>query len=347
VTEAIAQQVRAQLTPQQQVQFRSARPVNPEAYDAYLRGRFYFTTGFTKPDSLKKAQRHFEESIQKDPGFALAYAGLADTYVYLAFSGKLPRDPAYRSAKQALGKALELDDTIGEAHDTLGVLNWRFDWNWDAAEREFNRAIALAPSYSCAHEDRAIYLGFTGRRAEALAEITKINQLDSGPSSAMAESAAYYELRDYPSLIEASRRGVLSDPNDWFQHYYLGVGYEGTGKLLDAISEYQKAIEMSDGDQGATLSLAHAYLAVGKRAEGENLLRGLERESKNAYVSPYMIATIYAGLGQKDRAFEFLEKAYLERALDLSWFLKADPRIDSLRSDPRFQSLLRRVGSPA
>jgi TolB-like protein/DNA-binding winged helix-turn-helix (wHTH) protein/Flp pilus assembly protein TadD len=344
VAEAIAQEVRAQSTPQQQAQFRSARSVNPEAYDAYLRGRFYFTTGFTKPDLLKKAQRHFEESIQKDPDFALAYAGLADTYVYLAFSGQLSRDRAYRSAKQALGKALELDDTIGEAHDTLGVLNWRFDWDWDAAEREFNRAIALAPSYSCAHEDRAIYLGFTGRRAEALAEITKINQLDSGPSSAMAESAAYYELRDYPSLIEASRRGVLSDPNDWFQHYYLGVGYEGVGRLLDAISEYQKAMEMSDGDEGPTVSLAHAYLAVGKRAEGENILRDLERESKSAHVSPYMIATIYAGLGQKDRAFELLEKAYLERALDLTWFLKADPRIDSLRSDPRFQSLLRRVG---
>ena len=120
------------------------------------------------------------------------------------------------------------------------------------------------------------------------------------------------------------------------------------GKLLDALSEYQKAIEMSDGDQGLTVSLAHAYLAVGKRAEGENILRDLERqESKGAFVSPYMIATIYAGLGQKDRAFEFLEKAYLERALDLTWFLKADPRIDSLRSDPRFQSLLRRVGLSA
>jgi len=347
VAEAIAQQVQAQLTPQQRVQFRAARPVNPEAYDAYLRGRYYFTTGFTKPDSLNKAQRLFEESIQKEPDFALAYAGLADTYVYLAFSGQMSRDPAYRSAKQALGKALELDDSIGEAHDTLGVLNWRFDWDWNAAEREFNRAIALAPSYSCAHEDRAIYLGFTGRRDEALTEIAKIDQLDSGPGAASAESSAYFVLRDYPNLIDASRRGVLSDPNDWFQHYYLGVGYEGTGKLLEAISEYQKAMEMSEGDQGLRVSLAHAYLAVGKRGEGEKILRDLERESKSAYLSPYMIATIYAGLGQKDRAFEFLEKAYLERSLDLSWFLKADPRIDSLRSDPRFQSLLRRVGLKA
>jgi len=346
VAQVIARQVRAQLTPQQQAQLHSVRPVNPEAYDTYLRGRFYFTTEFTKPDSLKKAQRLFEESIQKDSDFALAYAGLADTYVYLAFSGRLSRDRAYRSAREALRKAVELDDSIGETHDTLGVLNWRFDWDWDAAEREFNRAIALAPSYSCAHEDRAIYLGFIGRRAEALAGITKINQLDSGPSSAMAESAAYYELRDYPSLIEASRRGVLSDPNDSSQHYFLGVGYEGTGKLLDAISEYQKAIEMSDGDQGPTVSLAHAYLAVGKRAEGENILRDLERKSKSAHVSPYTTATIYAGLGEKDKAFEFLEKAYQERSLDISWHIKADLRIDNLRSDPRFQDLVRRVGYP-
>jgi TolB-like protein/DNA-binding winged helix-turn-helix (wHTH) protein/Tfp pilus assembly protein PilF len=347
VAEAIAQQVRAQLTPQQQVQFRSTRPVNPEAYDAYLRGRFYFTNEFTKPESLKKAQRYFEESIQKDPNFALAYAGLADTYVYLAFSGQLSRDRAYRSAKQAIGQALELDDSVGEAHDTLGVLDWEFDWNWDAAEREFDRAIALAPSYSCAHEDRAIYLGFTGRRDEALTEIAKIDQLDYGLSSAMAESSTYFALRDYPSLIDASRRGMLSSPNDWNQHYFLGVGYEGMGKFLDAISEYQKAMEMSGGDQGLTVSLAHAYLAVGRRAEGEDILRGLERESKSAHLSPYLAATIYAGLGQKDRAFEFLEKAYLERSLDLSWFLKADPRIDNLRSDARFRSLLHRVGLKA
>jgi TolB-like protein len=176
LADAIAQQVRAQLTPTQQALIRRAHPVNPDAYDAYLKGRLYFVNEFAKPDSLKKAQRYFEESIQKDPNFALAYAGLADTYVYLASAGALQKDQAYGSAKEALAKALELDDSIGEAYDTLGVLNWQFDWNWDAADREFNRAIALAPSYSCAHEDRAIFLGFMGRRDEALAEIAKIDQ---------------------------------------------------------------------------------------------------------------------------------------------------------------------------
>ena len=156
VANAIAQQVRAQLTPTQQAQLRSAHSVNPAAYDDYLRGRLYFVNEYTKADSLRKAQRYFEDSIQKDPHFALPYAGLADTYVYLAFTGDLTMDRAYRSAKEALAKALQLDDSIGEAYDTLGALSWRFDWDWNAADREFNRAIALAPSYSCAHEDLSL-----------------------------------------------------------------------------------------------------------------------------------------------------------------------------------------------
>jgi TolB-like protein/DNA-binding winged helix-turn-helix (wHTH) protein/Flp pilus assembly protein TadD len=341
VADAIAQQVRAQLTPMQQSQ---AHTVNPGAYDAYLRGRLYFVNEFTKPGSLKKAQAYFEESTQKDPGFALAYAGLADTYVYMAFAGALQKDEAYRSAKDALAKAVALDDSIGEAHDTLGVLSSEFDWDWDAADREFNRAIALAPSYSCAHEDRATFLALMGRRAEALAEITKIDQLDYGFSAAHTVSTTYYELRDYPDLIEASRRGLLLDPKDWFQHYTLGVGNEGTGKLLEAISEYQKAAELSAGDPDSTASLAHAFAVIGKKAEAEKILHDFERKSKSDHVSPYLMATMYAGLGDKDRAFEFLEKAYQERSLDMTWGLKADLRIDNLRSDPRFQELVRRVG---
>ncbi len=346
VAQAIAKQVRAQLTPQQQARFRSAGSVNPDAYEAYLRGRYYLSNQFTMAQPLNMAKSYFEESIRKDPGFALAYSGLADSYLYLAIFRQLPPEGAYRPAKEALRKALELDDSIGEAHDTLGVLSWRSELNWNAAEREFNQAIALAPSYSCAHEDRAVYLSFLGRRAEALAEIAKSSELDPGPSSGMAESAAYYQLRDYQSLVEASRRGVVSSPNEWTEHYNLGVGYEGTGKLLEAISEYQKAIEISNGDHDATASLAHAFAAIGRKAEAEKILHDLERKSKSGYVSPYMIATIYAGLGDKDRAFEFLEKAYQERSLDISWHLKADLRIDNLRSDTRFQDLVRRVGYP-
>jgi TolB-like protein/DNA-binding winged helix-turn-helix (wHTH) protein len=343
VADAIAQQVRAQLAPMQRSQ---AHTVNPGAYDAYLRGRLCFVNEFTKPDSLIKAQAYFEESIQKDPSFALAYAGLADTYVYMAFAGALPKDQAYRLAKDALAKALALDDSIGEAHDTLGVLSSNFDWDWGAADREFNRAIALAPSYSCAHEDRASFLALTGRRAEALAEITKIDQLDYGSSAAYTVSTTYYELRDYPDLIEASSRALLFDPKDWYQHYTLGVGYEGTGKLLEAIYEYQTAVELSAGDQNSSAALAHAFVGIGRRGDAEKILHDFERKSKSAHLSPYLMATMFASVGDKDGAFKFLEKAYQERSLNMTWGLKADLRIDNLRSDPRFRELVRRVGLP-
>jgi TolB-like protein/Tfp pilus assembly protein PilF len=343
VADAIARQVRAELTPQQQVRLRLAPSVNPAAYDAYLRGRLYFVNEYTKPDSLKKAQRDFEESIQKDPNFALAYAGLADTYIYLAFAGALPRDQAYRSAKEAVAKALELDDSIGEAYDTLGLLSFEFDWDWDAADREFNRAIALAPSFSCANEDRAIFLAVIGRRAEALAELSKIDQLDYGFSAGQTESVTYYELQDYPNLIDSSRRALLLDPNDSFQHFSLGVGYEGTGKLQEAISEYQKAVAIS-GDSQSAVALAHAYSAAGKKPEAEKILHDLERKLKGTSPSPYTMAIIYAGLGENDKAFEFLEKAYSQKSFGLSISLKSDLLLDSLRPDFRFQSLLRRIG---
>ena len=150
---------------------------------------------------------------------------------------------------------------------------------------------------------------------------------------------AYYLLRDYPGLIEASRRGLLLDSKDWFQHYSLGIGYEGTGKLQDAISEYQKAVELSAGNQDALASLAHAYAGIGRKAEAQKILHDLQQEYKTAYVSPYFIATIYAGLGDNDKAFELLDRGYRERSLDMLR-IKADLRLDNLRSDPRFQSLL-------
>jgi TolB-like protein/DNA-binding winged helix-turn-helix (wHTH) protein len=342
VADAIAQQVRAQLTPTERAKLRSAHVVNPAAYDDYLKGRLYFVNEFNKPASLKRAQGYFEESIQKDPKFALAYAGLADTYVYLAFAGALSRDEAYRSAKEALSIALKLDDSIGETYDTLGVLSSEFDWDWNAADREFDRAIALAPSYSCAHESRAIFLATTGRRAEALAEIAKIDQLDYSFSAAVAESLTYRQLRDYPDLIESSKKWLLLDPKDWSLHLALGIGFEGTGKLQEAIFEYQQAIAMSGGSEGV-VALAHAFRAIGKKAEAEKILRDLERKAKKSSASPYTMATVYAGLDENEKAFEFLEKAYSEKSLGLAGSIKSDMLLDGLRSDPRFRDLLRRI----
>ena len=343
VAEAIAQQVRVQLTADQQAALRSAPTVNPEAYDAYLKGRFYLTSQFTTEKPLKAAKGYFEESIRKDPNFALAYSGLADSELFLAFFRFQPAEQASKPAKEALRKALELDHSLGEPHDPLGLLSWRFDWDWAAAQREFNQAITLAPTYSCAHEDRAIFLAFMGQRAEALAEVATSNELDPGPSSVGTEAAVYYLLRDYQSLVNVSRRGVVSDSSNWTEYYNLGIGYEGTGKLLEAAAAYQKAVEMS-GDQDAMASLAHAYAVIGRKPEAKRILHDLRQKSGTAETSPYLIATVYAGLGDKDLAFQFLEKAYREKSLEISWHIKADVRIDNLRSDPRYLALLRKMG---
>jgi TolB-like protein/DNA-binding winged helix-turn-helix (wHTH) protein/Flp pilus assembly protein TadD len=344
VAQAIAQQVRAQLTPQVRTSLKAARPVNPDAYDAYLRGRYYMENDFTTAKPLLAAKDQFEEAARKDPTFALAYSGLADAYLYLGLFRAITPQEAERATEDAVQHALALDDNIGEAHDTLGALNWHFRMNLDAAEREFDKSISLAPSYSCAHEDRAELMAFQGRRDEARAEIATSRELDPSVSSAITESGADYQMRDFAGLIEASRRGIAANPNEWLEHYYLGIGYEGTGKRLEAIAEYQRAMELSGGDDDAAAGLGYAYAAVGNKDETRKILSDLEKKSKRTYVSPYMIATLHAELNEKDRAFELLDAASRMEALDISWHLKSDPRIDNLRSDPRFENLLRRAG---
>lgn len=345
VAGAIVQQVRAQLTPELQEQFRSAGQVDPQAYDAYLKGSYYlYNSQITVPGPLNQAKRYFEEAIQRDPKFSRAYSGLANAYIYLVFfgQGQISAEEGYKYAREDVRKALELDPNNGEAYDVLGELNWHADFDWNAADRAFNQSLALAPSYSCAHEDRAIFLAFMGRRTEALAEVEKSKQVD--PSATGIELAVYFQLRDWQRLVQTGLREAASNPNEWTVHANLGAGYEGAGKLPEAIAEYQKAIELSNGNLDAIASLGHAYAVIGNRAGAEKILRELEQKSEKGQASPYLAATIYAGLGNKDKAIELLEEAYRGKSLDVAWVLKPDPRTDNLRSDPRFQNLLRRVG---
>jgi len=347
VAQAITQQVRAQLTPELKQQLTAVRQVDPGAYEAYLKGRYYlYNQDFTDPVSLNQAKVNFEEALRRDPTFSSAYSGLAETYICLVMFGKgqITAADGYRSARNAVQKALELDPNNGEAYDALGELNWHADLDWNAAERSFDRAIALAPSFSCAHEDRAIFMALMGRRSEALMELEKSKQIDPGPNSAGLESAVYFQLRDWDHLLEWSRVRVASDPNSSDVHADLGTAYEATGKLPEAIAEYQKAVELSNGDLNRIASLGHAYAAIGDRAEAQKILHAIEQKAKSGKASPYLAATVYAGLGQKDKAMELIEKAYFEKSLDVGWILKPDLRTDNLRTDPRFQSLLTRVG---
>jgi TolB-like protein/DNA-binding winged helix-turn-helix (wHTH) protein/Tfp pilus assembly protein PilF len=346
VAQTIAQQVQVQVSPQQQVRFRSAPQVQPDAYDDYLKGRFHWVNAFSHRDDLTIAKKYFEDSIRRDPHFADAYIGLADVYMYLGFFHQLSPENAYRPAVEALRKALEIDGNIAAAHDTLAVLSWRYEWNWPGAEREFANAIALDPTYPCAHEDYSLFLALNGHRSEALSEFAKGRELNPDIGALVTELGDYYQLRDYARLVEAGERGVASNPTEWLVHYYLGIGYQKTGKPLEAISEYKKAVALSGGDQDATAALVQPYVDVGNRAEAENVASHLEQTSKTAFVPSYLLATIHAGLGNKSQAFRFLDRAFREHSLDVSWQMKADPRLDNLRSDPRFRNLLLRAGLP-
>jgi TolB-like protein/Tfp pilus assembly protein PilF len=345
VAEAVAEQVRAQLTPEQHARLRSAQAVNPDAYEAYLKGRFCEVP--STQAGLKQAQDYFTKAIREDPGFALAYVGLADCFLQQGTYRWLHPQDAYRQGSEAIHKALQLDETLGEAHSTLGLLKWRYSWDWQAAESEFRRAADLKPNSIEVHETFVWYLGWAGRRDEALAQLEEMRRLDPAfPFVFIDESGIYYHQRDYKSLLDVGHKSVAANPELWASHYFLAVGYEGSGQPAQAIPEYQRAVELSQRNSDTTAGLAHAYATVGRKADAEKILSELQRQSKLTYVSPYMIGVIYAGLGQNDKALEFLERAYQQRSPDISYFSKADLRVDTLRFDPRYQDLLRRVSPP-
>jgi TolB-like protein/DNA-binding winged helix-turn-helix (wHTH) protein/Tfp pilus assembly protein PilF len=344
VAKAVASEIRVKLTPVQQARLKAVQDLNPQAYENYVRGRYLLSTQFTMRAPLMQAKSHFESAIQADPKFAEAYSGLADVHLYLALGRYEAPEVAFRSAHEALGKATELDETVGEIHDTLGTIMWRHDWDFAGAEREFDRSVALAPSYSCAHEDRAAYMAFLGKRNEALAELAKVNGLDLGPGSQMTAAAVFYQLRDYPRLIEVSKEGVATNPNEALEHLDLGVGYEGIGKHAEAIAEFKKADELSKGDQDNASFLLYSLVRSGDRSGALKILR--EWETKKDPINAYLMATMYASLEMKDKAFEYLNRAVSERSLELAWHIKADSRIDGLRSDARFQKVISDTGFP-
>jgi len=339
VAESITQQVRVKLTPEQQ-----APEVNPDAYQAYLKATYLDWSQHTE---MERAQSYLEKAIEKDPGLPEAYAKLALLHALLGEQRwQSPRE-AFPSAKQAIHKALELDEKNCDGHALLAEISWRYDWDWQTAEKEILHALELCPNDSRLHWHFAGYRATNGRIAEARAEVARTRELDPIQFEPfVGEAVINYHLRNYKALIKIGRAFVAHNSNEWLAHYWLGVGYEGSGETPQAIPEYQKAVELSQGDSDTTAALAHAYAATGRKADAQKILHKWLRQSETSYVSPYMIATVYAGLAGKDKAFEYLEKAYKERSPDLPYFLRADLRMDSLRSDPRFQDLMRRMNFP-
>jgi TolB-like protein/DNA-binding winged helix-turn-helix (wHTH) protein/Tfp pilus assembly protein PilF len=344
VAESITARVRVKLTPEERSRFHEAPKVNPEAYQAYLAATHVDTSGYP---GIKKAQSYLEKAIEKDPNFGSAYSSLARNYVLLAANRWQSPSEAFPAAKQAIHKAMELDEKNCEAHAALARITWEYDWNWQAAEKLYLYGLELCPNDLGLHFGYAVYKAVNGRIAEARAETAKTRELDPIRSEPFdGEAVINYHLRDYKALIEINRAFAVQDSNNWLAHFWLGVGYEGSGQTLQAIPEYQKAVALSQGDSDTIAALAHAYATINKKAQAQKILDAWLRQSETSYVSPYMIATVYAGLGGKDKAFDYLEKAYEERSSDLPYFLRADLRVDSLRLDPRFQDLMRRMNFP-
>jgi len=344
VARAIAQEIRIKLTAQGQARLVGARPISPEVYELYLKGRYYWNK--RTEEGAKKALAYFQQAIERDPAYAQAYAGLADSYYILGYYNLLPSKQAFPRAEAAAMKALELDDTLAEGHATLGVVTWLFNWNWVQAEKEFKRAFELNSSYATAHMWCAHLFVTLGRHEEALAESNRALQCD--PLSLIINTSlgwTFYFARNYNPSQEQLRKTLDMDPSFAFAHVCLGQAYEQKGMFEEAISEFQKGITFSGGSTYALAGLGHAYAMAGKRDEAQSVLNQLKDLSKQKYVSAYDIAAIYTGLGEKEQAFAWLEMAYEERS-HLLTYLKVEPTLDPLRSDPHFADLLRRVGIP-
>lgn len=344
VARAIADEIQLNLTPKRQTSLVSNRAMNPEVHELYLKGRYFWNK--RTEDGIKKALEYFEQAIQKDSNYALAYAGLADCYGTLTVHGVLPPQEAYPRAKAAAMRALEIDDGLAEAHTSLGWARFHYDLDPSGAEKEYKRAIELNPNYETAHHWYALYLAETGRQEEAYAEIKRARELD--PTSLMINANAgliFYFARQYDQAMQEYRETLRMDPNFPQAHLYLGQAYERKGMFAEAIAELQRAVTLSGGKPIMLAALGRSYAVSGKRREARKVLRLLREVAKQTYVSPYYVAALYAGLGQRDQAFQWLEKADLDRDDHMIW-LKVDPVWDSLRSDSRFQDVLLRVGLP-
>ena len=316
-----------------------------EAYQLYLKGRFYWNK--RTEEGLQKALDNFQQAIEKDPNFALAYSGLADTYDLLGAvdaGGTMAPNDALPKAKIAALKAMAIDQTLAEPHVSLAHARYLYDRDWVTAEREFNRAIELNPNYPQAHHWYAIYLAWAGRSDQAVAEARRALELD--PLSLPINMTLGWVLcigRQEDQGIEQLRKTIEMDPNFVIAHHRLGLGYEQKGMYSEAIAEFQKLYHLPGGKQIAVAALGHAYAASGKREDAQKAIAELQELSKQRYVSAASIAIIYAALGDKDQAFAWLGKADKDHDLGFSR-LKVEPRFDSLRSDHRFADLVRRVG---
>ncbi len=345
VASAIVNEIRVKLTPEDQVRLATTRPVSTQSYENYLKGRYYWNK--RSQEGLTKAIDYFQLAIEKDPNYALAYAGLADCYSIIgsAIVGTVPASGVAPKARAAALKSLELDDTLAEAHTSLATVRFNYDWDWNAAASGFRRAVELNPSYATAYQRNSLYLMSMGRTSESIAEMNRAHDLDP-LSISMNFSLGWrlYMAREYDQAIEQLRNTIDMDPAFVLPHLVLGQAYEQKKAYDQAIAELRRATELSLGSPPVLAALARTLAVSGRITEARNLLEQLQL-SKRQYVSPFYVAIVYAGLGENERALDWLEKAYADHSNAIV-FLKVDPQLDTLRSHPRFHELQRKLRLP-
>ncbi|HEV2663533.1 MAG TPA: tetratricopeptide repeat protein, partial [Blastocatellia bacterium] len=343
IARAIAREVQAKLTAAEQARLTNNVAVNRKALDDYLQGRYLLGKG----EQSSKAIEYFQSAIKEDPTYAPAYAGLATCYNSLGSVavGELPPLEARRRAEDAAVKALQLDGALAEAHGALGYV-YNFTWNWAAAEKELKLAIDLNPNSAEAHSIYSRHLSAMGRAEEAIAEANRAQELD--PLSLFMSARRGFVLRTnrrYDEAIEQLRRVIALDPNDYIAHWYLGMTYANDRRFDEAIATSEKAVALSGRAPGALGVLGMCYGLAGRKVEANKTLGELLDLNRRRFVTPVAMILVYIGLGDKDRAFAWLEKAYQERSNFMA-YIKVEPMADPLRSDPRFDDLLRRMRLP-
>jgi serine/threonine protein kinase/lipoprotein NlpI len=333
----ISNKLRLRLNAEQEQRLTRHYTENSEAQLLYLKGQNL--TDEKTPEALKKAAQYFQRAIDVDPNYALAYAGLASSSVLLVRRGASSPADTYLSAKSAATKALAIDDTLADAHEAQGVVKTDFDRDWPAAEDEFKRAIALAPTLIEAYHQYSHFLEAMGRTEESLVESQRLLEIDPLDPVMNAHLGWHYVMARQAEQAIAQCQKALEVGNTYWGHYYLGQAYEQKARYNEAIAEFNKALGISEGSTEAIAALGHAYAVSGKRREAQHVLDDLDSLSKRQYVSLGYKAIIYAGLGDKEQAFKWLQYAYEEGS---GWliYLNVDPRYDPIRSDPRFPTLL-------
>jgi tetratricopeptide (TPR) repeat protein len=342
ITSAIADKLQLRLSGKDSNGIAKTYTSNNEAYQLYLQGRYFWNK--RSSGNLKKATELLKAATEKDPNFALAYAGLADCYVVsYYYVGEKPRD-LMPLAKTFAAKAIQLDPTLAEPHATLAFASWLLDWDRATAEKEFHRAIELNPNYPTAHQWYSRYLRGVGRPDEAFREIKRAEELDP-LSLVIINNVAenHLDRGDLDAATRETQRLIGLDPGFWPGHQTLAIVLVKQGRYADALTEVQKSVELANRSNAPLALLGHVYARMGRQSEAEAVIKELEKRYADKQADGRDLAVVYAGLDDKNKAFEWLEKSFKDRGVFLV-FLKLEPLLEPLRSDPRWSDLERRVG---